>query len=177
MNRRKIAASTFIVAYICITTLSLLPVSKLRNALLDPIRPVILYTGLWQSFILFAPDPPTSNVDLTARITLRDGQTFTWRRPDTSRLNLFERCEKQRTVNFSTYYVNYNDVFQPDFARYLARLYKPADASNVPTSVTFERHWADIPAPSSGALGVPTGPLSAQGNCVVSTYSIKPTDL
>ncbi|MBS1955561.1 MAG: hypothetical protein JST89_15370 [Cyanobacteria bacterium SZAS-4] len=172
MHHRKWIASVFIVTYICTTTLSLLPVSKIRNALFDPIRPLVLYSGLWQNFILFAPDPPKSNVGLTATITKRNGETAQWQHPVRKGLNIFDHCNKERYVSFCSYYANYNEVFRPDFARFIARSYR--DDGNPPQTVTLERYWSDIPPPN---IGLSQAVAPTENHCPVFTYSVKSSDL
>lgn len=172
MRKTKWLVSLFIFAYIFSTALSLLPVSPLRNALFDPIRPIILYTGLWQNFVLFAPEPPKSNIDITAKVTKKNGQTVDWQYPRMDKLSFFDRIEKERYRSFGNDYTNYYEVFRPDLARYIARLHR--DQQNPPRTIEIERHWADIPSPGAN---IDKAAPAHDKHSIIFTYAVQPSDL
>ncbi len=174
IGHTRLLVSVFLVLYVGTTTLSLLPTSRIRNSLFDPIRPVILYTGLWQNFILFAPDPPKSNIDLRATISKRNGEIERWQFPRMDKLNIFDRIEKERYRSFGSDYVNFNEVLRPDLARFIARLYRDSSNDNSPQIVTLERYWADIPPPN---VGINKPSPSHDNHCTIFTYQVKPSDL
>jgi hypothetical protein len=171
---RKSIISIFLLCYIYAIGLSLLPVSPVRNALFDPIRPLLLYSGLWENFIVFAPNPPMTNVDLTAKIQRRNGETIIWQYPRMDKLSILDRIEKERYRKFGSDHLNYDAevMFRPDLARFVARLYR--DDDNPPQTITLQRHWADIPAPPDG-IGKPLPEHNHQAD--IFTYTVRPDDM
>ena len=151
---RKIMISLFVVMYICAIGLWLLPDSETKETLIAPLEPFILYTGLWQTYTVFAPNPRNFNLDLQATIVYRDGSSSVWKYPRMEQMGLLERMEKERFRKYGYDNLNSADnrVLWPDFARYVARLNRRD--GNQPALITLERNWADIAAPAVG-MGKP----------------------
>jgi hypothetical protein len=170
----KTVVSVAVLAYVFAVGVYLFPESPARTKLVAPMRGVIDYAGLWQSYVVFSPNPRTINVDVTAEISFSDGSMVTWHYPRMDQLNQIERIVKERYRKYGLEHLN-NDkeaMLRKDFARYLARQYKAED--KLPTQVKLIRHWAGIPAPALG-MGKPLPPHL--NHFTFYTYSVKPSDL
>lgn len=95
------------------------------------IQPVMTATGLGQGqWNLFAPVPDSVNARLRAEIVYADGTAITWRSPEWSKLSAAERFVSNRRLEyFDSIGQHHNSLVWDDFARYLARTYRPADCT------------------------------------------------
>jgi hypothetical protein len=55
-----------------------LPEERASRRLISQVRPVILFSGLWHSWRLFAPNPESSNIKLRALVRLADDTIVVW---------------------------------------------------------------------------------------------------
>jgi hypothetical protein len=163
--------SLFIVFNILGIGLSLCAPSKFRDALVLPFNYYLWYTGLWQNFCVFVPNPKTYNIHLTAIVSFNDGSTAEWQFPRMETLDPFTRMLKERYRKWANDNVNSNSykVWWPDTGRYIARQYK--DAPHAPILVTLVRHWTPIPAP-----GTSSEPQTEK-TVAYYTYTVKREDL
>jgi len=169
----ELAISIFAAFYMLLIGLWLMPPSFFRNTVLKPFVPLILFSGLWQTYTVFSP-PRIVNLDLQAIIFFNDGSQKNWSYPRMERLGLFDRAQKERFRKYGYDHLNSDadGMIRPDFARYLARL---NDApGHRPVSVLLIRHWIAIPPPENG-LGKPLPEHSNQ--CQFFRYQIQPGDL
>jgi hypothetical protein len=166
--------STFLIFYIYGITLWLLLPSPRRDAILKPVEPLITYTGLWQGWTMFSPDPRMVNLDLDAIITYSDGTTTVWQYPRVDKLAFFEKMLKERYRKFGYDHLNWaaEKILWPDFARWVARINNSGGPT--PVKVQLERHWAHVPPPEKG-IGNPLPPHANQ--YLFFTYEVKPEDL
>jgi hypothetical protein len=167
-------ASAFVLFYLYALGFWLLPPSSVRERFLKPIKPLIEYCGLWQTYVVFAPNPRTINSDLEARISFSDGSTEVWKYPRVESYGLVERISQERFRKFGYDHLNEDKgaVLRPDLARYVARLYD--SPTRHPVLVKLVRHWAVIPPPEEG-IGKPLPPhLRFQ---VFLIYQVRPADL
>ena len=140
--------SAFVIAYIVIATVYLSPPSPWRDIALQPLQPVIDYVGLRQDYCLFAPDPLKENVDLSAEVTLANGEKEIWTFPRMDKLGFLERIVKERYRKFGDEHLLEKTYLWPDFCRYLAATY--AGKGKRCVSITLIKHWAEIPPPEEG---------------------------
>lgn len=170
----KIIISVFICFYFYAVGLWLMAPSLIRDGMVQPIEPFILYTGLWQSYNIFSPDPRAVNLDLEALITFPDNSTLVWQYPRMERLGLFERAQKERFRKYGYDHLNQDSesILWPDFARYVARRFdKP---NHRPVLVKLVRHWCLIPSPKDGIHNL----LPPHSNrYTFLTYPVSPSDL
>lgn len=173
-NIRKPIISAFILIYLMCVTLWLMAPSPRRNALVDLYQPVMLWSGLWQSFDVFAPNPRDVNLDLEAHITYSDGSKSIWKYPRIDQMGLIERTIHERWRKFGLDHLNWEKEknLWPDFARFVA--YQENSANRHPVTIVLVRHWAYIPKPEKG-LGQPPPPHNSEYEFF--TYTVKPEDL
>ena len=69
----SLLVNSFIAIYLIISWSWSLPTSSPARKLLAPLRPVILYLGLWHNWKMFAPDPVASNRRLQALLDFGEG--------------------------------------------------------------------------------------------------------
>lgn len=126
--------------------------SPLRTKIVRRIKPYMLWTGLWQSWDMFAPNPLQINAHLEALVTFRDGTQRVWPFPRMEKLSYLERYTKERYRKWSSDYVRsdaYSSIWA-DTARYIARNhYNPL---NPPSEVTLKRYWMEIPPPAPSSI-------------------------
>lgn len=109
-------------------------------------EPLMLRSGLWHGWAMFAPVPLRVNVSLEADVLLADGSRVTWVAPRMEQLGYLERYRKERyrkwreRVRLDAY-----AAVWPDTARWVAR---QASRPEAPARhVTLVRRWGPIPRP------------------------------
>lgn len=145
----------------------------LRTAFNERISPYMIWSGLWQSWDMFAPNPRITNIYLEAEITLQDGQQRIWKFPRMDELGLVKRYFQERYRKWANDNVrlDINARLWPDIARYIARLHY--DPSNPPQSIKLIRYWSDIPPPAApGEAQLP----NTWNHYIFYTYQTAPTD-
>lgn len=170
--RFRIIVSMALVIYICACIVWMLPESRFRNALYDILKVPMLYTGIWQNFAVFSPNPRLNNMYLSAVVTFEDGSTQYFEFPRNDKLALWQRPQKERFRKFGldNLYYDQHRVLWPDAARYVARQVR----EKAPVLVALQRHWQDLPPPERG-LGNPLP--DEYGLHTFFVYRVKPEDL
>ena len=150
---------------------------ELRNKFVNWITPYMLWSGLWQGWDMFAPDPLSINAHLEALITFRDGTQATWVFPRMDKLGYFERYRKERYRKWASSYVrldSYSAIW-PSTSRYIARQF--SHLPNPPIEVELKRYWTAIPPPYSSLYQPFTKGPSHSQNYTFYTYLIRQEDL
>lgn len=150
---RRSIINIFILFYMAAIMLWVCPSSRTKNALIKPINDHILYTGVWQGFAVFAPDPRKFNLKIFATIKFDDGTETIWRFPTMENLGIFNRYCKEHYRKFTNDCLNYNDSLWPDCARWIARQHDGKQKH--PVSVSLTRTFADIPPFNEESLRKP----------------------
>src|SRR5262245_28903156 len=71
--------NVFIVSYIVAVFFWSLPFDGgLKSSVNRRTAPYVLFTGLWQSWDMFSPDPKNIQVKMDATVTMRDGTSRKW---------------------------------------------------------------------------------------------------
>jgi hypothetical protein len=168
----RIVVSSVIVFYIAAQALWMMPSTRFRDLLFNPISPFLSYTGLWQIFAVFSPDPRSTNIYLSAVVTGADGSARYVEYPRQNRLDLWDRIRKERFRKFGldNLYWDAHRVLWEDAARYVARQFRERS----PVMVSLQRHWHNIPSPEQG-LGKPLPDAFETSTFFV--YQVKPEDL
>jgi hypothetical protein len=88
------------------------------------LRPYFLWSGLFQSWDMFAPVPKGANTCLKAVLRYQDGSSRTWEFPRMDQMSFTDVKERYR--KFADYLQGENtDELLPDAARFIARLNSP----------------------------------------------------
>jgi hypothetical protein len=107
------------------------------------VRPYMLWTGLFQSWDMFAPDPKSANTYVKAIIVTQNRHILVFTFPRMELLSLAERYRKERYRKFAENLPKeQNAAVWPDVARHLARAYNnPADP---PYKISLIQFHSDI---------------------------------
>jgi hypothetical protein len=152
----RIITNGFIVFHlIAFTSWSMPSNSPIRTELVRWITPYMHWTGLWQSWAMFAPDPIQINAYLEALITFRDGTHSTWTFPRMDKLGYFDRYIQERYRKWSSDYVRLDaySFIWADTARYIARRHN--HPMNPPVEIKLKRYWMEIPPPQTSSTYQP----------------------
>lgn len=171
-RRKRILINTFLIFHMVAITCWCVPITTpFTVPCKDFIRPYFLWSGLFQSWDMFAPSPKTINSYVEAIVLYEDGNTRNWAFPRMEHLSLTDRYFKER---YRKYVENLkedkNAALWPDAARFIARL-----NNNRPIPirmVLLVRYWSDIVLPTNGAYH----PASWDSH-VFYGYPVKPEDL
>jgi hypothetical protein len=133
----------------------------------------LLWTGLWQSWNMFAPQPPTFNFTMSAEVIRRSGQITWWTLPVPSdsgyaRQYVIERYRKWGADNLRR---PSDAALWPDAARFIAHVYN--SPSDPPDTVRLFREWQSIPPIDSGPHARPSRWYAK----LFFTYAVQPRDL
>lgn len=110
------------------------------NAIL---RPYMLWTGLFQSWNMFAPDPTPLNSYVKAVVITRDRHLKVWNFPRMEELNLSQRYRQERYRKFQEVLPDIaNQALWPDVATHVARMF--ASEADPPDRVMLIRFSSPI---------------------------------
>ena len=118
---------------------------KMRNA----VSPYMLWSGLFQRWNMFAPEPVKIDVYFQAEVTLHDGEKRTWTFPRVENLGYARRYAKERHRKYEEYLRQ--DAYAglwPDAARHVARAF--ANPLNPPVLVLLVRNFSQVQPPVPG---------------------------
>lgn len=147
----KLALSAFILFHIVAIVSFCFPLNTMFiPAIKNAVRPYMLWTGLFQAWDMFAPEPRRTNIRMAAEVTFRDGATRLWRFPEMNQLGYFARYAKERYRKYSNdnLRLDENALLWPDAARQIARI-NNTNPNNPPVAVRLVRSWADVPGPDA----------------------------
>jgi len=133
----------------------------------------MLWSGLFQAWDMFAPDPLKLNSYIDAEVWFREGSARVWSFPKMHEIGYVDRYFKERYRKFSTEYLRMDShsALWPDAARYIARLNR--NSANPPTGVRLIRSWSEMKAPGPGGRYQP----SPWQHYTYFTYVVQPGDL
>ena len=91
----------------------------------DLVRPYMLWSGLFQSWDTFAPNPPNVNSYVKAVVVTQDLHIHVWAFPRMEELSYSERYRKERYRKFAEVMLQANNAaILPDVAKHIARSFK-----------------------------------------------------
>ncbi len=169
---KYIAISAFLLFHLLAIACWSVPIdSPLLAAFRSSIRPYMLWSGLFQSWDMFAPLPKSENDYLQAVIITHDGTLHTFKFPRMEQLDLLARYSKERYRKFAENLVDskYAGVW-PGVAIHLARRYN--NPANPPAIVMLIRYWSPIDPQADKSR--PVAPEQAH---IFFEYRVKPGDL
>jgi hypothetical protein len=111
-------------------------------------RPYLVWTGLFQKWDMFAPNPSKLNCYVGAQILFRDGHSTLWNFPRIENLGIVDKYFKERYRKYANdnLRLDVNQPVWPDAARYIARLHD--SPANPPEFVNLVRYWSFVPPPT-----------------------------
>ena len=145
---RRTVITLFIIFYMLAVILWVLPWSRTRDALIKPITQQIYYTGIWQGFAVFAPDPRKENFRIYATIKYDDGNEKIWHYPAMEKLGVYERFLKEHWRKYGNDCLNGNNLLWADFARWVAR--ENDEQTKHPVTIALTRTRAETLPPEDG---------------------------
>ena len=157
---RRVLIHAFVAFHVMAVIFWSLSNSPLRTPLEKRVHPKFgryMYPlGLWQSWIMFAPNPAMHNAYVEAEVTFRDGSRTTWTFPRMEKLGYFQRLRKERYRKWANERVVYmfsrpDPVLAEAAAKYVVRQVG-AGSDNPPEKVELVRYRAFIPPPGRRGL-------------------------
>jgi hypothetical protein len=143
------------------------PLRLVRNV----VRPYFLWSGLFQSWDMFAPIPASANSYLEATIIYKDGTRKIWTFPRMEELSRTDRYIEERYRKFEENIQNSaNDAIWPDVARHIARANSSPDKP-VKTIFLIQHLSPIVPAADGSYLAQPWD------QHVLFGYGVRPEDL
>jgi hypothetical protein len=169
---RYIAVNVFLVFHILAITCWCIPANGfLFLAFRSAVQPYLLWSGLFQSWDMFSPNPKDVNSYVEAIIIYKDGSTQFWTFPRMQLLGLTERYYRERYRKFEENLLQSKySALWPDAARHVVRNYN--NPSNPPQTVMLLVRWSNIVPRADGALE--RSPWDAH---VFYSYAVRPEDL
>jgi hypothetical protein len=171
-NWKYVAISIFLIFHILAISCWCLPIANpFVQACRYAVRPYFVWTGLFQSWDMFSPQPETTNGYLEAIVLYKDGSTQIWSFPRMDLLSSREKYSKERYRKFIEVLLDdKNSVLWPDVARHVARL--PDIRSGNPQKILLLAKWSTIIYQNDGTFT--RSPLDEN---VFYRYDVKPGDL
>jgi hypothetical protein len=169
---RRIAINVFLIFHIVVISAWCIPsTSALILRFRERIRPYMVWSGMFQSWDMFSPNPESANSYFEAIVIYKDGSSQLWPFPRMEMLSSTRRYFKERYRKYEQNLQNRDDAaLWPDAARYIARLNN--NPSNPAQKVMLVVRWSDIipPAPDKPDHG----PWNVD---VFYNYVVQPEDL
>src|SRR5271165_3123676 len=146
---RRGAISVFILFHLIAITCVAVPLKALASVK-ELFMPYMRWSGLFQSWDMFAPDPLGVNSYVKAVVISRDRHMQVWSFPRMEELSLGERFREERYRKFTEVLpLQQNAPLWPDVARHLARsLNNQADP---PDKILLIQFQSDIHAGADGS--------------------------
>jgi hypothetical protein len=138
------AISTFILFHLIAITCWAAPTSFwLVAGIRGLVSPYMAWSGLFQSWDTFAPNPPTANSYVKAAVVTQDHRIHVWAFPRMEELSYSQRYFKERYRKFSEVMLQPNNAaILPDIAKHIARSFNsPTDP---PEKVLLVQYQTDI---------------------------------
>jgi hypothetical protein len=148
------AISTFILFHLIAITCWAAPTNFwLVAAVRGLVRPYLRWSGLFQSWDTFAPNPPTANSYVKAAVVTRNHHIHVWAFPRMEELSYSERYRKERYRKFAEVMLQPNNAaILPDIAKYIARSFN--SQTDPPERVLLVQYQTDI-TPGADETRVP----------------------
>jgi hypothetical protein len=149
---QRIAISIFLVFHILAITCWCFPI-EIPGVLAARrlVRPYFLWSGLFQSWDMFAPTPKSGNTYVEAQIHYKDGSEKVWTLPRMQSLGLTDKFIKERYRKFEDSLVeDANDAILPDAARHIAR--SQSAPGNPVKLVVLIYNWSSFAPDSNGSF-------------------------
>lgn len=160
----KVKNTTAIIFFLfhtfCILVWGLPKLSSFHQELKNSIQPYMLWSGLWQGWDMFSPDPLRLNASIEATVTFEDGSQSLWVFPKMQELGYGERYVKERyrkwreRVRLDDYKRIWPDTSRFVAKRVLASLPEDQRAQKRILKCEFKRFWSFIPPPVEGMIQV-----------------------
>jgi hypothetical protein len=107
------------------------------------VRPYMRWSGLFQSWDTFAPNPPTANSYVKALVVTRNHHIHVWAFPRMEELSYSERYRKERYRKFAEVMLQPNNAAMiPDIAKHIARSFN--SETDPPERVLLVQYQTDI---------------------------------
>jgi hypothetical protein len=169
---KRVALNAFIIFHLIAIVCWSVPINNpVIHFVKESVRPYFLWTGLFQSWDMFGPDPKSVNSYLEAVVIYDDGTSQLWSFPRMELLSYSDRYFKERYRKYEENLQN-NDFADlwPDAARYIARI--NSNSAHRVQKVLLVVRWSDIIPRSDNSYD--RGPWDVN---VFYTYIVKPEDL
>jgi len=169
---RRILINTFLIFHLVVITCWCVPLPIPFAGLVKELaRPYLLWSGMFQSWDMFAPSPKTINSYVEAMVFFKNGHTKKWAFPRMEQLSFTDRYYKER---YRKYVENLkednNSAIWADAAREIARLNSTPAA---PVRMVFLiRYWSNIIPRDDDTIEPP-----AWDGHVFFAYNVQPGDL
>jgi hypothetical protein len=166
------AINVFLLFHILAISCWALPLNNpLVSSFRKLVRPYFIWSGLFQSWDMFSPEPKRVNSYLEAIVIYEDGSSELWSFPRMELLSSNERYAKERYRKFEENLQNdqYSGL-RPGAARYIARLNnrKPSP----PQTIMLVVRWSEIIPRTDEAYD--RGPWNSN---IFFSYDVQPEDL
>jgi len=151
-SESRAAISIFILFHLVAITCWAIPTNFwLVQGVKELVRPYMLWTGLFQSWDTFAPNPPVVNSFVKAVVVTRDGHLHVWAFPRMEELSYSRRYREERYRKFAEVMLQPNNAaIWPDVAKHIVRMF--SSQADLPAKVLLIQYQADI---TPGADGTP----------------------
>ena len=138
------AISTFILFHLIAITCWAAPTNFwLVTGVRELVRPYMLWSGLFQSWDTFAPNPIEVNSFVKAVVVTRDRRIQVWAFPRMEELSFSQRYRKERYRKFAEVMLQEkNAAIWPDIAKHIARLFN--SQTDPPEKVLLVQYQTDI---------------------------------
>ncbi len=162
----KIFISVFIVFnFMCMARVHFPMDTKFFTTVYKPVDHYLRFFSIFQDWLMFAPNPNRTNVEISATIEFEDGTKDVYRFPRSYELGIIGKYmygEKYRKFTSEGLSRDSNRFMWKDSAMFALRKMGESHYDKMPKTVHLYRHWEDIPLLSESFRTHGTGPETMQ---------------
>lgn len=138
-------------AYLVLALVTSLPEQfPLRPVAMKLSDPIFRFTGLWQGWAMFAPNPISEDIYVSSKATFTDGSQITWELSHMNQMSLTQRYQMERWRKWANdnLRLDANKPLWQDAARWVAGEMERSYGKRV-ESIELIRHWQGAVVPDS----------------------------
>lgn len=116
-------------------------------ALKPYVKKGLQFTGMWQAWNMFSPNPTREDVTMFAEVTLTSGQKLEWTPVRMAELSLTDRYLKERWRKWGMDNIrsDSHEILWPSLGRYIQSSYETANPGKQIQQINVYREWYVIP--------------------------------
>jgi hypothetical protein len=143
----RVALSLFVAFTVVSLAFWNMPNGHLKSGAVKVVRPFVIWSGLDQTWSVFAPDPRRDVIDFEAQIAYANGKREVWRMPDGDPfVGDYRAYHWQKLMESGIQDAKKNELWEP-LAAWIARTHR--HAGKVPVEVVLVRRFYTLSQPGT----------------------------
>lgn len=149
----------------------------IKGSVVHWVTPYLSWSGLWQGWDMFSPNPSSVCAHLTAQVRFDNNEVVTWNFPRIRDMGFVDKYFNERYRKWAIDRVRTDDHsgVWPDAARFVVR--QVYDGHRRPVEVTLTRHWEEVKPPTGSGPWPALDHTGHSHSYTFYTYQVSAEDL